>query len=229
MHNWRWESNSPQYEWPTHGASSTTIKLGRISSPHGWDPYGDDSVTSYNISSMMHVLPWGNPTLTSMMWCKASALGSTKKRTITVDLMSRWGIGKETARITLNSTWQEYTRAADNLTRRFKMARVHSRYRHLMGPHSIFYTNTLFFNTTSIRGNKCGQVYFNKCHFYKFYPLQSRKQIHNTLIPLLETAGFPSQIHSDRAPDIIAGKFSQLLRKYQIRQTTVETNSPWQN
>ena len=48
-------------------------------------------------------------------------------------------------------------------------------------------------------------------------------------IPLLEVASLPSRIHSDRAPDIIAGKFSQLLRKYRIRQSTVETNSPWQN
>ena len=50
-----------------------------------------------------------------------------------------------------------------------------------------------------------------------------------TLIPLFEVAGLLSQMHSDRAPDIVAGKFSQLLRKYRIRQSTVETNSPWQN
>ena len=50
-----------------------------------------------------------------------------------------------------------------------------------------------------------------------------------TIIPLLEVAGLPSLIHSDRAPDIIAGKFSQLLRKYRIRQSIVEINSPWQN
>ena len=50
-----------------------------------------------------------------------------------------------------------------------------------------------------------------------------------TLIPLLEVAGLPSQIHSDRAPNLIAGKFSQLLHKYRIRQSTVEIDSPWQN
>ena len=50
-----------------------------------------------------------------------------------------------------------------------------------------------------------------------------------TLIPLLELAGLPFQIHSDRAPNIVGGKFSQLLRKYRIRQSTVETNSPRQN
>ena len=50
-----------------------------------------------------------------------------------------------------------------------------------------------------------------------------------TIIPLLEVAGLPPKIHSDRAPGIIAGKFGQLLQKYGIQQSTVETNSPWQN
>ena len=36
-------------------------------------------------------------------------------------------------------------------------------------------------------------------------------------------------MHSDRAPDLISGQFSSLLKKYRIRQTTVESNSPWQN
>ena len=50
-----------------------------------------------------------------------------------------------------------------------------------------------------------------------------------TIIPLLEVASLPSQMHSDWAPDIIAGKFSQLLHIYRIRQSKMETNSPWQN
>ena len=201
-----------------------------FTSPHGWDPYGEDSIASYNVNSVLRAQPWTNTSSISMICRKNNALGFTKKKSITVeDLMKRWGIGKESALITLQSTWQEYTRSADNLTRRFKTARVHSRYRQLMGPHSIFYTDTLFFNITSLRGNRCGQVYFNKCHFYKFYPLKSKREAHSTLIPLLEVAGLPSKMHSDRAPDLIAGNFRNLLQKYRIRQSTVETNSPWQN
>ena len=201
-----------------------------LTSPHGWDPYGDDSISSYNIATVMRNMPLETSSFLSIMPQKVNMLGSTKKRAITIEnLMERWGVGKETAKNTLECTWQEYTRSTDNLTRRFKTARVHSRFRHLMGPDSVFYTDTLFFNTKSLRGNTCGQVYFNKCHFYKFYPLKSKRDSHTTLLPLLDVAGLPSQIHSDRAPDLIAGQFSQLLRKYRIRHTTVESNSPWQN
>ena len=49
------------------------------------------------------------------------------------------------------------------------------------------------------------------------------------MIPLIEMAGIPSGMHADRAPDLIAGNYSSLLKKYRIRQTTVESNSPWQN
>ena len=141
-------------------------------------------------------------------------------------LAQRWGIGIGTARLALNSTYQEYTRSTDNLTRRFKTARIHSCYRQLGGLFSQFYTDILFFHVTSIRGNTYGQVYFNKAKFYKFYPLQSKKDSHMTLIPLLELAGIPSGMHSDRAPDLISGQYSSLLKKYRIRQTTVESNSP---
>ena len=109
-------------------------------------------IIMHQINSIARILPWGNPTITSMIYYKANLLGTRKRRSITVDnLMDRWGVGKETAKVTLESTWQEYTRSIDNLTRRFKSARVHSRYWHLTGPHSVFYTDILFFNTVSIR------------------------------------------------------------------------------
>ena len=157
-------------------------------------------------------------------------LSTIQRQTISdEDLMKRWGVGKETARQTLHATWQEYTRSTDNLTRRFKTTRVHSRYRQLLGPYSVFNTDTLFSNVISLRGNTCGQVYFNKANFYKFYPLKSKSDAHTTLIPLLELAGMPSKIHSDRAPELISGRFGDLLRKYRIRQSTTEANSPWKN
>ena len=68
------------------------LQLITLTSPHGWDPYGDDSVSSYQINSIAKILPWGNPTITSMIYCKANLLGTTKRRSITVDnLMERWG------------------------------------------------------------------------------------------------------------------------------------------
>ena len=143
--------------------------------------------------------------------------------------MIRQGIGRERASKTLNSTFQEYTRSTDNLTRRFKTAQVHSRYRQLSGPYSQFYIDTLFARIVSLRGNTCGQVYFNKARFYKFYPLKHKREAHTTLLPLIQLAGIPEGMHSDRAPELIHGKFRSLLQRYRIRITTTEPNSPWQN
>lgn len=99
------------------------IQIITLTSPHGWDPYGDYSITSYNLDSLKRVVPWKNTTITSRVLLKANMLGTTKKRSITIsDLMSRWGIGKETVKLTLQSTWQEYTRSTDKLTCRFKTA-----------------------------------------------------------------------------------------------------------
>ena len=206
----------------------SNLQILQLTSPHGWDPYCTDTISTQH---MLHFKYGCNiSTFLTKHHRILFRLQSTSKKTLTPSLLAtRWGIGIETARLTLNSTYQEYTRSTDNLTRRFKTARVHSRYRQLCGPFSQFYTDTLFFPVTSIRGNTCGQVYFNKARFFKFYPLRSKKDSHLTLIPLIEMAGIPSGMHSDRAPDLIYGKYSSLLRKYRIRQTTVESNSPWQN
>ena len=36
-------------------------------------------------------------------------------------------------------------------------------------------------------------------------------------------------IETPFAPELIKGKFSSLLQNYCIRQTTIESNSPWKN
>ena len=110
-----------------------------------------------------------------------------------------------------------------------KTSRAHSRYPTLEGPYSQFYTDVLFSKIVSLRGNTCGQVYFNRARFYKFYPLPSKRDVHHTLLPLIELVGIPSGIHCDRAPELISGRFGRLLQKYRIRRTTTEPNSPWQN
>ena len=200
----------------------------QLTSPHGWDPYATDSF------SIQHMISMAYGCRISTFLTKHNRLlnrltSSTRGQISASDLSQRWGIGIETARLTLASTYQEYTRSADNLTRRFKTARVHSRYRHLCGRYSQFYTDILFSTIISIRGNTCGQVYFNKARYFKFFPLKHKRDSHTTVLPLLEMAGIPSGMHSDRAPDLISGQYGSLMKKYRIRHTTVESNSPWQN
>ena len=141
----------------------------------------------------------------------------------------RWGTGIETACLTLSSTHQEYTRTTDSLTRRLKTSRANFRYPILEGPYAQFHTDVLLSKIVSLRGNTCGQVYYNRARFYKFYPLKSKKDVHITLLPLIELVGIPSGTHSDRAPELISGRFGTLLQTYRICRTTTESDSPWQN
>ena len=106
---------------------------------------------------------------------------------------------------------------------------MYSRFKTLCGPYSRFYTDTLFSKVTPLRGNTCGQVFYNKARFYKFYPLKRKQEVHTTLLPLFELAEIPSRIHSDRAPELITGFFARILQKYIIRRTITEPNTPQQN
>ena len=142
--------------------------------------------------------------------------------------MDRWVIGIKSARLNLKSTYQEHARSSDNFTCCFKTARVHARYHTIYDPYSKFYTEKLFSKVTYLRGNtSCGHVYFNRVDFYIFYPLKFKKDTHTTLLPLVELTGIPSSLHSDRAPEIITGKFGSIFQKYRIRRTTIESNSLW--
>ena len=44
-----------------------------------------------------------------------------------------------------------------------------------------------------------------------FYPLKYKKDSRLILISLIEMTGIPSGMHSDRAPDLIAGNYNSLL------------------
>ena len=192
--------------------TNTQLLVIELTSPHGLDPYSEDSILTQHMLNLKY-----SPSISTFLTKSnrsLSRLTLSNKRNLSLSLLTqRWGIGIETARLTLNSTYQDYTMSTDNLHRRFKMAQVHSRYRQLHGPFAQFYTDVLFFNVLSIRGNTCGQVYFNKARFYKFYPLKSKRDLYTMLLPLIETAGIPFGMHSDRAPDFISGNYCSLLQK----------------
>ena len=167
----------------TSEVQNSDLQVLQLTSPHGWDPYSTDAIsTQYMLHFKYGCSVSTFLTKTHRMLSRLST--NSKKNLTPSDFAQRWVIGIETARLILNSTYQEYTRSTDNLTRRFKTARVHSRYRQLSRPFSQFYTDILFFHVISIRGNTFGQVYFNRARFYNFYPLQSKRYSHMTLIPL---------------------------------------------
>ena len=219
--------------------NNSDLDLIMLTSPHGWDPYNVDSshtVIDLNGCDPYHVNSLR--TITDLRSCPISHYLVTtifrsfnevkfkRKEAITPeDLISRWGIGLETSRLTLRGTYQAYTRETTNLSRRFKKSRVHSRFKALCGPYSQFYTDTLFSKVTSLRGNTCGQRFYNEARFYKLYPLKRKQEAHTMLFPLFELAGILSGKHSDRTPELITGSFLSILQKYRIRRTTTEPNT----
>jgi hypothetical protein len=89
-------------------------------------------------------------------------------------LAQNWGIGKEAARRTLESTTQaavrdfKHTRGGRKLKPNAWMLRYPRR-------DTKVYTDTWFARVKSLRGNKCAQVYCTDFHFVKAVPMESKK------------------------------------------------------
>lgn len=207
------------------------IPIVDLTSPHGWDPYGVDSIESQSINSFTHscscrisnFLSLGQIFINEFRLSKK--IGSISPR----ELSKRWMISEDSAKRTLSSTYQEYLRTTDNLTRRFKTSRAHARYRNLRGPSAQMYTDILFSKVVSLRGNTCGQVYTNKLNFYRFYGLKQKKDAYTTLKPILELTGTFERLHCDNAKEFKQGMFAQLIKEFRIPMTLTEPYSPWQN
>ena len=134
-----------------------------LMSPHRWDPYGIESFSPQRSSEIMC---WISFDLSHQLPNMIQPCDLSKKKGITPkDLVLRWGIGTQTARLTLASTYQEHRRATDSLTRRSKFSRAHSRFPTLERPYSQFYTDVLFSKIISPRGITCGQVYFSRARY----------------------------------------------------------------
>jgi hypothetical protein len=159
-----------------------------------------------------------------------SAIASRKSDTLTPEDLSRlWHIGIKTARRTLAATTHQCLRTTGLLTRRFRTDQAHNRYTRLSTRQGNFYVDTLFSKVKSIRGYTCGNVYTNSIGFRKFFPMDSKSQSPASLQSFIQLVGVPPSLHSDNAPEFLAGDFKKKCRKYDIRQTSTEPHSPWQN
>jgi len=205
------------------------IPIVDLTSPHGWDPYGIDSIQSQNISQCTHTCRISNFLASNQTLIHEFRLGKKIGAISPADLSKKWMISEEAAQRTLSSTYQDYLRTTDNLTRRFKTSRAHARYRTLRGPRAQMYTDILFSKVVSLRGNTCGQVYTNKLNFFKFYGLKRKGHAYTTLKPILELTGIFERLHSDNAKEFKEGAYAQLLKEFRIPLTLTEPYSPWQN
>jgi hypothetical protein len=161
-----------------------------------------------------------------------SVMATRKRDTLSPEELARlWKIGIHTANRTLKATTHQCLRTAGNITKRFKTDRAHMRYKRLSTKYGQFYVDTLFAKVKSIRGYTCGNLYTNRLGFKKFYPMVSNNSVEcaSTLKTMIELVGIPPALHSDNAPEFLRGEFKRKCRHFDIRQTSTEANSPWQN
>ena len=74
-----------------------------------------------------------------------------------------------------------------------------------------------------------GQIFVNDTDFVRFYPMTLKSEAGNKLADLIQDVGIPRAIHVDGSKEQNAGKWNKICADYQIKQSTTEAHSPWQN
>ena len=126
-----------------------------------------------------------------------SMMSNQRHSTVNAEELSRkWGIGLETAKKTLKVTTQFGIRhALHPLRRRYRTDPMSLRYRRLR---STFYTDTLVSKVTSLKGNKCAQVYSSN-NFIKVLPMVSKSQVGISLQEFADDIGVMDELIVDGA------------------------------
>lgn len=155
----------------------------------------------------------------------------TKKGEIDASYLSKlWDIPLKVARKTLAATENfHYSSISGPFTRRRRASHGTREHFRLSGNLSRFCTDTFFSNVTSLRGNKCTQLYANRGNYTKPYHIEFKSEAGNTFHRFIEEIGIPSEILTDGAQELLFSYFGKLCQKYRIRQTRTEPYSPWQN
>lgn len=151
-----------------------------------------------------------------------------RKSVITPEMLARrWMIPLPTAKRTLKVTTQAGVR---NILlpgdRKVRQRLDHLRFPNLKGR---FYSDTMFSKVTSLRSNKCAQVFTNGLGFDEFYPIKSKGEAPQTLMKFVHDVGIMQTCVTDGAPELTEGEWGRICRRFTIQQQTTVPYSPWRN
>jgi hypothetical protein len=144
------------------------------------------------------------------------------------ELARKWRIGLETARKTLKVTTQFGIRhALHPLRRRYRTDHMALRYQRLR---TTFYTDTMFSKVTSIKGNKCAQVFCSD-NFVRIYPMRSKSEAGQALQDFADDVGVMDELVCDNAAEQTGPRsdFMKTVRHLKIKLRTTEPHTPKQN
>ena len=154
---------------------------------------------------------------------------SSRKTIMSPDLLCKnWGIGRSLAENTIKATTQKAVRtvAYPNVERRWPTGDRPLRYRRL--DHSVYHDN-LKANVTSLRGNKCSEIYATDFGWSRNFPLKKESDVHESLDLFLTRYGIPEALISDGANAYTGGQFKAKAKEAGIFNKLTDPYSPWQN
>ena len=185
------------------------------------DDVRGDGTTGWNDSSVCGVMSYQDRAVMGM---------SSKSKTsiLTKELLSsRWGIGLESAKRTLQVTTQFGLRHVIHpYDKRYKTTFDHMRFPTLA---QKYYSDTMFVKLKSLQQNKCAQVFTDGGGDIHVYPIQSKSQAPEALMNFIQDVGVPRDLVTDGAKEETLGRWKEIVKKFRIHSRASEAYSQWQN
>ena len=158
----------------------------------------------------------------------ASAKSKQRCKLTPETLSKKWNAGLEAAKRTLRVTTQRgiKTVADPSMSRRWGTNDRSMRHNRLK---SDLFTDCMFANTTSTRGDTGGQVHANSMDWIKIHPTASKGDCHETFDLLAHREGVPDILISDQAREETMGRMRKKVRKAGVHCKECEACSSFQN
>jgi hypothetical protein len=74
-----------------------------------------------------------------------------------------------------------------------------------------------------------GQIFINDVNFVCFIPMKTKGEAGDALLEFIRDIGIPSEIITDDAKELTAGRWRVVAQEHQIAQKITEPYSPFQN
>lgn len=230
------QMHGPTMFLPVRYPSDTGVKECErieLTSMSGWDPYGDNITNLSAIDVNLSIQSSKYRELHTMLEEKAHihAITTTTKGELTPSYLSKlWNVSLDLAKRTLQSTKQKPMHILKNdLTRQRMANKSRLDFVRLSGYLSDFASNTFFSNVTSLRGNKCVQLFSNCGNYIMPYLLQTKSEAPRALHRFFLEVRLPSSILTDGALELKKSRWGKLCRKNEVTQKTTKAYCPWQN
>ncbi|MGH7954974.1 MAG: hypothetical protein ACREOZ_03350, partial [Gloeomargaritales cyanobacterium] len=165
-----------------------------------WDPYFDEFKSGEDAFGYKVVKVDRTTRENHDVYGRIVGATSSMDRRSDVDsstLARRWGLSQYVASKTLKATTQRGVRnLTSSLDKRFRTQQAQFRYPHLR---THFYSDTMFSDVKSLRGNLCAQVFVTAEEYNRVYPMKLKSEAGEKLNEFVIDIGIPELVETDSA------------------------------